>query len=370
MRRENVTIGSTCIGFILCYLTLFSSLECTASTFVDWTQASLGGASGNVTGNSGATSNVSYVGDLYLVRTIVDNSYTGFPDLGTIGWSDPVYTPTITEASDILALTSGGANNTHVLSFSSPVVDPILHIYSLGHGPLNLVVTWDFSAPFTILSTGSEFGEFPNSGLSNPEENLLLSGEGSGTIQFSGTFDSLVWTSDVTEFFHGFHLGVADVIPEPSSLALVDIKPGSDSNSVSLKSKGNLLVAILGTAGFDVNDVDISTLMFGDPNGGTPLSPVRSAFEEVSGDEFLDLSLKFSVADLVENGALGLDTTEGLLTGSLLNGTLFEGADSIRIVPPSSLSAPLTAAVPEPTTSTLALAALSLAMSRRRITAR
>ncbi len=192
MRRENVTIGSTCIGFILCYLTLFSSLECSASTFVDWTQASSGGASGTVTGNSGVTSSVSYIGDLYLVRTIVNNTYTGFPDLGTIGWSDPVYTPTITEASDILALTSGGTNNTHVLSFSSPVVNPLLHVYSLGNGPLNLVVTWNFSAPFTILSTGSEFGEFPNSGLSNPEENLLLSGEGSGTIQFSGTFDSLV----------------------------------------------------------------------------------------------------------------------------------------------------------------------------------
>jgi MYXO-CTERM domain-containing protein len=305
---------------------------------------------------------------LYLVRTIVNNTYTGFPDLGTIGWSDPVYTPTITEASDILALTSGGTNNTHALSFSSPVVDPILHVFSLGHGPLNLVVTWNFSSPFTILSTGSEFGEFPNSGLSNPEENLLLSGEGSGTIQFSGTFDSLVWTSDVTEFFHGFHLGVADVIPEPSSLALVDIKPGSDSNSVSLKSKGLLLVAILGTDDFDVDDVDISTLLFGDPNGGPPVSPVRSAVEEVSGDAFDDLILKFSTAELVANEALGLDTMEGLLTGALFDGTLFEGMDSIRIVPPnrSNENSLQVSGAPEPTTAALALAALCLAIGRRR----
>ncbi len=127
-------------------------------------------------------------------------------------------------------------------------------------------------------------------------------------------------------------------------------------------------MAILGTAGFDVNDVDISTLMFGDPNGGTPLSPVRSAFEEVSGDAFDDLILKFSTADLVANEALGLDTMEGLLTGALFDGTLFEGMDSIRIVPPnrSDGNSLQISAIPEPTTCTLALAALCLAMSRRR----
>ena len=147
---------------------------------------------------------------------------------------------------------------------------------------------------------------------------------------------------------------------------LVDIKPGSLPNSVNLKSNGVLPVAILGTDVFDVSEVDITTLMFGDPNSGTPLFPVRSAIEDVNVDGFDDLSLKFSVADLVESGALGFDTIEGLLTGELFDGTSFEGMDSIRIVPPSFSSAPLIAAVPEPTTSALALAALCLAMSRRR----
>ena len=141
-------------------------------------------------------------------------------------------------------------------------------------------------------------------------------------------------------------------------LIIVDIKRDDFPNSVNLKSKGFLPVAILGTNEFDVNEVDIATLLFGDPNSGTPLSPVRSALEDVSDDGLEDLSLKFSVADLVESGALGLDTIEGLLTGELLDGTPFEGMDSIRIVPPSFSSAPLIAAVPEP--STLALTALGL----------
>ncbi len=132
-------------------------------------------------------------------------------------------------------------------------------------------------------------------------------------------------------------------------------------------------VAILGTDDFDVLDVEIATLLFGDPllvdNGETAVSPLRSAYEDVSGDGLLDLTLKFSTADLVEYEALGPDTIEGLLTGELLDGTPFAGLDSIRIVPPNrsnGISLKISA-VPEPTTCALALAALCLAMSRRRV---
>jgi hypothetical protein len=163
----------------------------------------------------------------------------------------------------------------------------------------------------------------------------------------------------------GFY-GVSEIQAFGVAVALVDIKPGSFPNSVNLKSKGVLPVAILGTDEFDVTEVAFDTLMFGDPNGGIAVSPLRSALEDVSGDGIWDLSLKFSTAELVANDALGLDTTEGLLTGALLDGTLIEGMDSIQIVPPSQSSALLLAAVPEPTTCTLALAALCLMVGRRR----
>ncbi len=160
-------------------------------------------------------------------------------------------------------------------------------------------------------------------------------------------------------------------LPEPISI-LLDIKPGGSANPVNPMSKGVLSVAILSTDEFDVNDVNIDTLLFGDPllidNGGTAVSPLRSSLIDISGDGLLDLTLKFSTRDLVEFGALGSDTIEGILTGETFDGIPFEGLDSIRIVPPnrSHGNSLQTSAIPEPTTSVLALAALCLARSRRR----
>ena len=159
-------------------------------------------------------------------------------------------------------------------------------------------------------------------------------------------------------------LSALDFGPEPTSFVLVDIKPGSSPNSVNLRSQGLLPVAILSTDEFDVSDVDIDSLLFGDPllidNGGTAVTPLRNAFEDVSGDGFLDLTLKFSIADLVEYEALGPDTIEGLLTGALLDGTPIAGMDSIRIVPPngSNGNGIQNSAVPE--SSALALTVIGL----------
>ncbi|MCH8839506.1 MAG: SBBP repeat-containing protein [Planctomycetes bacterium] len=209
-------------------------------------------------------------------------------------------------------------------------------------------------------------------GTSSDDCSHGVSADGLGNVYISGTtLGSLGGTNagNADAFIAKF----SDPIPEPLILALVDIKPGSVPNSVNLKSKGVLPVAILGTDEFDVTEVKFDTLRFGDPlligNGTTGVRPLRSALEDVSGDGLLDLTLKFSTADLVEYGALGPDTIEGLLTGALFDGTLFEGMDSIRIVPPKGSKGNnlQISAVPEPSSLLLgAMATVGLLLRRRR----
>ena len=133
----------------------------------------------------------------------------------------------------------------------------------------------------------------------------------------------------------------------------LDIKPQSCPNPLNVKSKGVLPVAILGTDSFDVIDIEILSLRL---VGVSPL-PGRSSVEDVAtpfagtistppdedscndlgGDGFLDLTLKFDAQEIATAlAALApLNDREALvlkLTGNLTNGTPIEGQDVVRII--------------------------------------
>jgi len=103
----------------------------------------------------------------------------------------------------------------------------------------------------------------------------------------------------------------------------IDIKPGSDPNSINLKSKGVVPVAILTTPDFDAASVDPATVVFADA------APLRWAMEDVDGDGDVDMVLHFKTQTL----NLSSSSTEATLTGSTLGGMPIEGTDSVRIVP-------------------------------------
>lgn len=129
---------------------------------------------------------------------------------------------------------------------------------------------------------------------------------------------------DVT---YEYELGVVEVA--------LDVRPGSDSNPVNLKSAGVLPVAILSTPDYDALNTNMATLRLGDPRLGGVATPVKSAVEDVNGDGSLDLVLHFSMVDLVTNGALDAGSTTVTLTGTALNGTNIMGTDAVSVVPGS-----------------------------------
>jgi hypothetical protein len=109
----------------------------------------------------------------------------------------------------------------------------------------------------------------------------------------------------------------------------IDIKPGSSQNSINLRARGTLPVAILSTPSFNAATVDpLTVTLAGAParlkGDGKPMA----SLEDVSGDGLADLVVH------VSTGALQLSETdeEATLEGQTFSGGAIRGTDSIRIV--------------------------------------
>jgi hypothetical protein len=131
----------------------------------------------------------------------------------------------------------------------------------------------------------------------------------------------------------GGNYEVGGYVAESSTAIIqIDIKPGGDDNCINLGSKGVVPVAILGSAEFDVNSVNQSTVFF---EGASPKAKGKSgklgSIEDVNNDGFDDLVLHFPTQNL----SLTESDTEGELTGALYEYTMIVGTDAVCIVPPA-----------------------------------
>lgn len=173
------------------------------------------------------------------------------------------------------------------------------------------------------------------------------------------TSSETTWTFDIT--FTGIpcaedevtYYGTIDVVADGSVEAAksveitvprclitvgIDIKPGSYPNSINLKKKGVIPVAILGSADFDVHNVDMNSLIF----AGLPVKikgdgRPQCAYQDVSGnfthpkgapDGFIDLVCQY----IMNLSKWAPGDGYATLSGMLLDGTPIEGTDTIRII--------------------------------------
>jgi hypothetical protein len=115
----------------------------------------------------------------------------------------------------------------------------------------------------------------------------------------------------------------------------IDVKPGSFPNSINLKHKGVMPVAILGSEGFDVSEVDPETVVLTKPGSCVEIVPIRWSMEDSDGDGFMDMIFHFDMEEIAYFLIVPGDTTIEL-TGNLFDvfgGTPIYGMDSIRTVP-------------------------------------
>jgi hypothetical protein len=141
--------------------------------------------------------------------------------------------------------------------------------------------------------------------------------------------------SDIVELVTGlvspFRIAL-DLIPALLQLP-IDIEPGGVSNSVNLLSRGVIPVSILGSEEFDVARIDPETLSFG-PTGAAPAHRGGGHFADVNGDGHLDFLSHYRVGET----GLAPGDMEVCVTGGTLDGTPFEGCDTVEVfAPPSGL---------------------------------
>jgi len=149
------------------------------------------------------------------------------------------------------------------------------------------------------------------------------------------TLTTVAVADDIGEYtvdvITGATIAVDTACPTPT--VEVDIKPGSDPNSINPGSKGVIPVAILTSDEFDATTVDPHTVRFGPE--GAPVDTIgggklKAAIKDVDHDGESDLIMHFRTQETdIQPG-----DTEACLEGSTYDGIPIWGCDSVRTVPP------------------------------------
>src|SRR5262249_18729223 len=121
-------------------------------------------------------------------------------------------------ADGMIHLQGGTATGVNTITFSTPVVDPVIAIWSLGGtgGPASFI----FSLPATpTFQAGGPSQDFPGSPPISVSGQTVSGTEANGTVALLGTFSSISWTNPNAEVYYGFTVGFRDVVAVPGPIA-------------------------------------------------------------------------------------------------------------------------------------------------------
>jgi hypothetical protein len=171
-------------------------------------------------------------------------------------------------------------------------------------------------------------------------------GSGSGVSGYGNALFTVDPTTGAATVVGSMGAGVwAQTLAWATETVGVDVKPDSDPNSINLKSKGVLPIAVLTDGDFDATSIDttdLSTIRMGDVDFVEHrVSPIRAAHDDVDSDGDMDLILHFSMPEIVEAKAITSETVEVEIIALSLTNTgpvMVTGTDAVRVVQPKGQS--------------------------------
>lgn len=249
-----------------------------------------------------------------------------------------------TSGQDILTIRPDCVNTTFQVSFGSieaVLIAPIIREKAYGI-PQDLV-TIPAGASFTVTCDLAE--QYYPSMLWNNEGSLTYNVQAiysnfvvdrdvrpDGTCAAEPCFPN-IWIGSVASppsTFTVQGIATSNVPPSEALTVPIDIKPGSDVNSISLGSNGVVPVAVLSTPTFDATKVDPgSVTLAGAKVKVKGKGSYQASLQDVNGDGRQDL-----VVQVVTNALeLTAGDTRAFLEGKTFGGQRIIGVDTIRVVP-------------------------------------
>jgi len=204
MRRVFYLIGITLVAASA----LLAAPALAVTVWTDWTSATAG-----TPGSAAGTLNgvgVTYSGELDSAVTN-GSSNLWSPNSSFIGGTSTTSPSTV---ADDLRL-NGNFTGVDTITFASPIVNPLIAIWSLGSPSISATFTFVQTPTFEAGGPNSQFGGSTITVVGN----VVSGNEGNGVVQFTGTFSSISWTNSF-ENFYAFTVGTADTtaVPEPSTM--------------------------------------------------------------------------------------------------------------------------------------------------------
>jgi len=195
-------------------------------------------------------------------------------------------------------------------------------------GSAVLTGTWYYMAVTKFGTTYTLYrdGAYENSGSLTDIDitDLNIGRRSDGNWYFNGLIDEVrIWDGALTGSNIEYNYSLRKIG--------IDIKPGSDSNSINLGSNGVVPVAILGKVDFDATTVDPSTVtLSGAEVKVKGHSGNAGSLEDVNDDGYPDLVVQV----YTENLELATGAVNAILNAYTYAGPALTGSDVIQIVPP------------------------------------